>query len=147
MKKREIRQNLFKLDHKRRQILQPNLAKLGLYVGHGQGRILEFLLEKDGITQKELSEACSIDTATISRALDKLEEAGYIIRENHPESRRAFQIVLTEKGRNKAKEVDQLFREFDVVLCDGFSEKELEELNAYLRRIKNNLDSYRQENK
>ena len=89
MDKSEIRSLLFQLDRARRRLMQPYFTALGLPLGQGQPRILTRLLEGDGLTQRVLAQACGLDAATLSRALDRLEEAGLIARESHPDSRRA----------------------------------------------------------
>ena len=96
MEKREIREAMVEMEIARKRILQPFFQDLGL--SPGQPRILNRLYEKDHVTQRELADKCFMDVATMSRNLDRLEEAGYITREKHPECRRSFLIVLTQEG-------------------------------------------------
>ena len=58
MKKRELRSMLFQLELSRRRLLQPWFSGLGLTLGQGQPRILARLLQGDGLTQRELADAC-----------------------------------------------------------------------------------------
>lgn len=71
-RKSEIREMLFRLDLLRKKLLQPFFLSLGLSIGQGQPRILNHLLIKDDITQKELADLCDMDVTTISRTIDKL---------------------------------------------------------------------------
>lgn len=89
---------LRQIEHQRRERLRPVFLQMGLTLGQGQPCILNCLLEKDGVTQTHLAQLCGIDAATISRALDKLEQSGWICRQQDPDSRRCYRIVLTGAG-------------------------------------------------
>lgn len=105
----------------------------------GQPRVLNQLAARDQVTQKELADACMIEPATLSRALDKLEAMGYVERRENPECRRSFLIALTEDGREKAEEVGAVFHEIEDQMMKGFSEEELDWMKAMLDRISENL--------
>ena len=66
-RKSEIREMLFRLDLLRKKLLQPFFLSLGLSIGQGQPRILNHLLIKDDITQKELAEMIGVHQKDISR--------------------------------------------------------------------------------
>ena len=140
MEKREIRRTLARLELARKQLLQPYFSGLGLTLGQGQPRILSRLLAGDGLTQRELAWECSLDVTTLSRTLDRMEEAGFLVREAHPDSRRAYRIRLTEAGRDKAREVAAGFAAVDEVIWAGFTGEEMEALERQLRRICENLE-------
>ena len=140
MEKRELRSMLFQLELSRRRLLQPWFSGLGLTLGQGQPRILSRLLQGDGLTQRELADACVLDAATLSRALDRMEETGLIRRVENPGSRRSYLIRLTDTGREKAAQVQQGFDRVDEVLCRGFSREELDRLQEDLERMRANLD-------
>ena len=140
MKKRELRSMLFQLELSRRRLLQPWFSGLGLTLGQGQPRILARLLQGDGLTQRELADACVLDAATLSRALDRMEETGLIRRVENPGSRRSYLVRLTDAGREKAAQVQQGFDRVDEVLCRGFSQAELDRLQEDLERLRANLD-------
>ncbi len=141
MEKREIRETLLQVERARKHLLQPYFSGLGFTLGQGQPRILVLLSEQDGITQRELSDACLIDVTTLSRTLDRMIEAGFIVREPHPDSRRACLIRITELGKEKAEAVKQGFQIVDDLIWRGFAEKEMSALYDGLRKIKDNLDS------
>lgn len=63
-----------------------------------QWGLLGRLWEKNGITQRELSDVSFKDQPTTARILDKLEKKGLICRKANPEDRRTFLIFLTERG-------------------------------------------------
>lgn len=80
-----------------------------------------------------------MDVATMSRNLDRLEEAGYITREKHPDCRRSFLIVLTQEGRNRAAQVSEDFRLIDERIWQGLTEQEMTAFLSCARKIINNL--------
>lgn len=138
MEKCEIRQAILQMENARKRILHPYFQKLDLTPG--QPRILNSLYKEDRITQKELSDRCGMDVATVSRTLDRLEEAGYLIREKHPDCRRSFLVVLTPEGRRKAGEVHENFRRIDERIWSGIEEEEMEAFLVCARKIIRNLE-------
>lgn len=130
---------LRQIEHERRERLRPVFLQMGLTLGQGQPRILNCLLAEDSVTQTHLARLCGIDAATISRALDKLEQSGWICRRQDPDSRRCYRIVLTDAGREKAREVRRTVRDVDQRTWQNFSEEEMETLLATFERMKKNL--------
>lgn len=140
MRKNEIREILHRLDMERKKFLGPKLQVLGLTVGEGQARALRALLEEGPMTQKQLADLCMRDAATMSRNIDRLEKAGLLKRENNPGCRRSYLICLTEEGKEKAKQVQKIFRELDERIWGDIPEKEMEQLYETLLRIERNLE-------
>ena len=139
-RKSEIREMLFRLDLLRKKLLQPFFLSLGLSIGQGQPRILNHLLIKDDITQKELADLCDMDVTTIARTIDKLEEAELLERKRQPECRRSYRIRLTEEGRKKALQIKERFELIDDKIWEGFEEEEMEEVLRGLKKICKNLE-------
>lgn len=76
-------------------------AKLSDYpVTPAQGMVLTFLYENDRVTSKELGERTTLDSATLTGILDRLEKSGFIERRPHPEDRRALQVCMTAQGHD-----------------------------------------------
>lgn len=143
MKQQSVRDLFIREEKARKQIIAPLLSNLGLTPGQGQARILYNLLQKDHITQKELADKCGIETATMSRNIDKLEDMGFLLRENNPDCRRSFLIVLTEKGIIEAEEIKKVFRHFEELVCDGMTEEEINIFCKVLTKMCENLESYK----
>lgn len=136
----EVREMMFAIDQARRRLLQPRFTQLGLTLGQGQPRILNYLLKKEDITQKELADACHLEVTTLSRTLDHMEKAGLLTRRRPPDCRRSYRIVLTEKGRETAREVHEAFAYLDQTIWKGFTEEEMEKLWEGLKKIRKNLE-------
>lgn len=139
MEKNSIRKILHRLDLERRQLMRPKFLELGLTVGEGQPRILDCLLDRKELTQRELADLCMFDVTTMSRTLDKMEQAGLIQRNRNPVSRRSHLIRLTEKGKEKGKQVREEFAWLDRTLQKGLAREELETLYRILEKIEKNL--------
>lgn len=135
--KQKVRELLYQTELARKNRLHPIWIELGLIAG--QPRVLGKLVDKDNITQKELSDSCGIDPATLSRALDRLETIGYICRMAHPTCRRSLQIALTESGREKAQQVRNAFQEMENQMLKDFSENEIQNLIKIMERILGNM--------
>ena len=129
----------FDIEMLRRRLIRPYFIELGLTVGQGQPRILYELRKCDGMSQKELSDACLMDVTTMSRTLDRMEKDGLLKRENNPASRRSWNVSLTDYGAQKADEVIRIFNRIDDVIYNGFSEEEVQTLSVMAGKVEKNL--------
>lgn len=139
MEKSKIREILHGMDMERRKIVRPKFQELGLTVGEGQAKILKCLLEQGSMTQRQLADKCMLDVTTMSRILDKLQGAGYLLRTVNPSCRRSFLICITEKGKEKAASVQKIFSDLDEQIWQGISEDEMEVLYHTLQKIMKNF--------
>lgn len=55
--------------------------------------------EREGVSQRELSEILDIDPSAVVAVIDDLERAGYVSRTPNPDDRRTRMVVLTAAGR------------------------------------------------
>ena len=136
-RKQEVRDLMFRTEMARKRRIHPVWTDMGLIAG--QPRVLSQLFIKDHITQKELAEACCIEPATLSRALDRLEAMGYIIRNDNPQCRRSFLISLTEEGKKMAVKVKDTFEGLEEAMLDGFSDEEMDTVISLVSRTYENL--------
>ncbi len=107
----------------------------------GQPKILYILLRIEGCVQKELAEVCKIRPSTLTVALERMEKQGFIYKEERKllGGKRAYGIFLTESGRRKARQVEELIETLEKKSLSGFSEQEQDMLFSYLARIRENL--------
>lgn len=99
-----------RLEYERRRYLRGYFQTLGIPLGQGQPRILAYLLRAGVSSQKGLSDACGVDESTLSRCIDRLADAGLVVRAAAPDCRRATQVSLTEKGKDAAEKISAAFR-------------------------------------
>lgn len=77
--------------------LSIRLERYDIPVGHWL--FLRVLWEKDGITQKELSDRVGVMEPTTFAAARSLEVMGYVIRKQHLPNRKNVFVCLTPEGR------------------------------------------------
>ena len=72
----------------------------------GQQRILMRLNTHGQTTQKELQDVLEISSGATSEILQKMEDAGLILRTKSAEDKRQVNLSLTQAGREKAQSVE-----------------------------------------
>src|SRR5919198_1108406 len=77
--------------------LQLRLAEHGVSFGHWT--FLRILWERDGLTQKELSDEAGVMEPTTGAAIRAMEKLGYVTREQRSRNRKNVYVQLTPKGR------------------------------------------------
>jgi len=103
--------------------------------------VLTKLFEEEGLTQTQLAQRLYIESPTLVRTLDRLEEAGLIERRRVPSDRRAFHIFLTQAGRDMEDILMQKGKEVHEISIRGMSEKEIEKLKDLLFQLWQNLEN------
>lgn len=108
-----------------------------LYEGKGsQKRILIILLEAGNISQRELTAWLGIKPGSASEVLGKMEASGLIERNISAADKRTFEICLTKKGEQLAKEAERnrKFRHKEMFSC--LSEEEKQTLSALAEKVR-----------
>jgi MarR family transcriptional regulator, organic hydroperoxide resistance regulator len=77
--------------------LQMRLARHGVSIGHWT--FLRILWEKDGLTQRELSEEAGLMEPTTFSAIQAMQRLGYVTRRHQGDNRKKLYVFLTPKGR------------------------------------------------
>ncbi|WP_084327965.1 MarR family winged helix-turn-helix transcriptional regulator [Intrasporangium oryzae] len=78
-------------------LYRPILEPLGLT--HPQYLVMLALWERSPLTVRQIGELISLEPATLSPLLKRLEASGLVTRERHPADDRALAITLTAEGR------------------------------------------------
>ncbi len=130
-----------KIHHLAGRIFAKKLQQHQIEINPAQGRIMFVLWEKDGIAINELAEKTSLAKSTLTSMLDRLEEAGHLVRVRSEEDRRKVLIERTEKDRAWQETYVRVSREMAALFYAGFSESEIETFEAYLSRILDNLSA------
>ena len=101
------------------------LAKLkdsGLTIG--QPKILDYLKDHDGTSQKDIARGCHIEPGTLTTLLNRMEEAGLVERRMMNGNRRSLYVFLTDKGKEQLELVTAAFSEMEAEAFRGLSETE-----------------------
>jgi len=116
------------------------LKKSGIdEINPAQGRILFVLWKKDDIPISELAKKTQLSKSTLTSMLDRLEKTGYLLRLPSKKDRRIILIKRTEKDRRLEDKYAQVSNEMTKLFYNGFTPKEINEFEDYLRRILANL--------
>ena len=111
-------------------------------INPAQCRIFFALWQEDGISIRELAQRTSLEKSTLTSMLDRLEKNGYVRRIPSKEDRRKIIIELTGKSRRLEDVYLQIAEEKTCTFYKGFTEKEIDKFESYLKRIMGNLESY-----
>ena len=109
------------------------LSELG--VGAGQFMFLLELYRGDGRSQEDLAETLNIDKGTTARAIKKLEEEGFLIREKDKIDKRAYKLYLTPKGKNVKKDIYEVLSKWEIYMTSNLTEDESDLLRCLLQKI------------
>ncbi len=115
-----------------KRLVNAQAAPLGL--SPGQPKILEFLARHGEHEQKAIAAYCEIEPATAGSILWRMENAGLIVRRNHPDNRRSLYVSLTPEGARMARTVEKIFAEAEAQVTAGLSPEERATLARLLER-------------
>lgn len=104
-------------------------------ITHAQGSIVLMLHSGHYSTAAELARELYIDSASITRMLDRLEKRGLIIRMPRGDDRRVINLKLSDEGNKLASQLPNLY---GAVLSRNFSDFSAEEvatLKTLLRKM------------
>ncbi len=117
--------------------LLERLRDTGLTIG--QPKILDYLKDHDGSSQKDIAKACFLEAGSLTTILNKMEEKGLIERRILNGNRRSFHIFLTDEGREKMQLIDSSFSEIEKKALSDVSDEELENFMSVYKKIYKNL--------
>ncbi|GAB3878402.1 MarR family winged helix-turn-helix transcriptional regulator [Terrabacter terrigena] len=112
-------------------LYRPVLEPLGLT--HPQYLVMLALWERSPLTLREIGHLLSLEPATLSPLLKRLESAGLVTRDRHPDDDRALAITLTERGRQLRTKALQVPPQ--IVETLGMELDELKSLHQALSRV------------
>lgn len=119
--------------------MQNRLAEHGVSIG--QWVFLRILWERDGITQRELSELAGVREPTTYSALLAMEKAGYITRTRLPRNMRNLSVNLTPAGRALKAVLVPLAESVNAVAIGGLSPQEVVAFRKTLAHMIANLEA------
>lgn len=117
--------------------LQGRLAAHGVSFSHWT--FLRILWERDGLTQRELSEEAGVMEPSTFAAIKAMEELGYVSRTQVPENRKNVYVRLTPKGRALERKLVPLAEEVNAIAVRGASAADRQTTRRVLLAIIANL--------
>ena len=103
-----------------------------------RGRVIFALWNEDNIPIKKLVEKTSLDKATLTGIIDRLERDGYVKRTPSPDDKRVTLISRTGKDEIFKSKIPEASDQQNKLFYKGFSTSEIKEFEEYLKRILQN---------
>lgn len=110
---------------------------------HAQWVPLYKLMHGDCATVAELARELQADPGALTRAVDRLEAKGLVLRERSTQDRRVVQLALTDTGQRVAATVPAVLAEVLNTHLAGFSQDEWQTLIQLLQRMLANGEALR----
>ena len=117
--------------------LMEQLKDTGLTLG--QPKVLDYLKDHNGVSQKEIAAGCLIEAGSLTSILNRMEEKNLIERKMLNGNRRTFHIFMTESGKKNQKLVEEAFKKIEKTALNGISEEEQKLFMDIFCRIYRNL--------
>ncbi|WKU47574.1 MarR family transcriptional regulator [Streptomyces sp. VNUA116] len=113
------------------------LRRLGLHAG--QELLMMRLWEAGPQRQSELIKLLGLDPSTVTRMVQRLEQAGLVTREPCAADRRAVVVATTGAGEALRQEVGRVWQELEERTLAGLGEEDRSELARLLAHLEDNL--------
>jgi DNA-binding MarR family transcriptional regulator len=112
---------------------------VGLGVTRAQWKVLFRLTRQPGLRQIELADMLDIEPITLSRIIDRLEEAGLVERSADPADRRAWRLHVTARARPLVEKLRAVADDMVAEAFGGTDPKDIETTRQVLGRVRENL--------
>lgn len=103
-----------------------------------QGKLL-YLIQYEKMSQKEIAKLLRITEATLSVRIKRLLDSGWIERETDKDDKRVNSIVLSHKGEELMKTLEQQFHKYKTIMCKGISLEDYETVLRVIHQIQENI--------
>lgn len=113
------------------------LEHLGL--GMGQSLILKEILSNYGINEAQLGRLLKLDKSTVTRAVQRLVQAGYVEKKPNPADRRSHYLLSTNMARVLEPQFNLVNESLAEALLRGLKEEEIEQFGIFIRRTSANV--------
>lgn len=104
-----------------------------------EGVYLSHLIEKDGVSLIELTNAVHLDKANTTRIISDLEVKGYVIRKSNEKDSRKFRIFITEKANAFREKLDSAKKQLNDKVFKGVTKIEKKSFCKVLNKIFDNM--------
>jgi MarR family transcriptional regulator for hemolysin len=123
--------------HALRKAFGRRAASLG--VTSAQWKVLLKLTLRPGLRQNELADILDIEPITLSRTIDRLQEAGLVERVADPADRRAWRLHVTAKAQPIVKKLRAIVDEMTAQALSGVDPKDVETTRRVLAHMRKQL--------
>ena len=117
--------------------LMERVKESGLTIG--QPKVLDYLKDHDGSSQKDIARACFIEAGSLTTILNGMEEKGLIERRTLNGNRRSYHIFMTDEGKKKQQMIDEAFAAREEKAVSDISDEEYCQFMSVYQKLYNNL--------
>ena len=108
-----------------------------------QARLLLVLHVTEGENQGSYAERLEVEPISLTRMIDRMEEAELIERRRDPADRRAWLLFLTDRSRQVIDQVSACLTELEGEMLIGLDEAQRDALARMLETIRENFSTTR----
>lgn len=108
-----------------------------------QARLLLILQVNEGENQGFYAEVLEVEPISLTRMIDRMEEAGLIERRRDPADRRAWRLFLTDRSRQLIDQVRACLTGLEDEMLTGLDEGQRAALAGMLETIRTNFSNVR----
>lgn len=118
-----------------RVFAQKNLRTNGFKITVDQWLVLKCILENPDISQQEMGEIVFKDNASITRMIELLVKAKYLVRKPYKKDRRRVKLVVTDEAIRMIGEIQDMAVKNRQKALENISEEEMNVVNSVMNRI------------
>src|SRR2546430_12226097 len=118
--------------------LAQGLREFGLRVP--EWRALAALYARHKCTMSDLAELATIDRTTLTRTIDRMEEAGWLTRLEDADDMRVTRLALTAAGRKMFERIWPTVQRLNDLAIAGLPRSDIQVLQKILGRMRANLE-------
>ena len=111
---------------------------VGMGVTRAQWKVLFRVERQPGLRQIELADLLDIEPITLSRIIDRLEEAGFVERVADPADRRAWRLHVTARAQPLIEKLHAVADEMIAEAFAGIDPDQIAVARAVLGRVREN---------
>ncbi len=106
-----------------------------------QAALLCRLFIHDGMTQSDIADQLSVQGATVTNMLQRMEETGLVTRRRDDEDNRLVRVNLTDTGRERERAITGQFVKLERAVFEGISDSDRVVLRQLLNQMLHNMSS------
>ena len=111
-------------------------------IGPGQQFFLVCIYENPGISMQKLAKIGHFDKGTVTKAVKKMEDQGYLSREPDVCDKRVQHLFTTREAEPALQMIFDLRGQWNEILLQNLSEEEIQQAELLLTKISDNAYSY-----
>ena len=119
-----------------------NLELKGFGLRVPEWRALAALYSRRRCTMSELADLASIDRTTLTRTIDRMEEAGWLARLADADDLRVTRLALTAPGKRMFERIWPTVERLNELALAGLPKSAIAELHRTLEHMRTNLEAY-----